>query len=115
MANTYWHVLNCLAVAKSSCVIVFPHRIIKIHLIAEETETVKIEIIKNNIIVQYIMAGDWLTLILVRIVTSAIRRVPTLSSIGTSKEPVCPRVELILKIIIILLIIFLGFIKSKPC
>ena len=42
MANTYWHVLNCLAVAKSSCVIVFPHRIIKINLIAEETETVKI-------------------------------------------------------------------------
>ena len=35
--------------------------------------------------------------------------------IGTSKEPVCPRVELIFKIIIILLIIFLGFIKSKPC
>ena len=34
---------------------------------------------------------------------------------GTSKEPVCPRVELIFKIIIILLIIFLGFIKSKPC
>ena len=33
----------------------------------------------------------------------------------TSKEPVCPRVELIFKIIIILLIIFLGFIKSKPC
>ena len=74
MANTYWHVLNWLAVAKSSCVIVFPHRIIKINLIAEETETVKIEIIKNNIIVQYIMAGDWLTLILVRIVTSAIRK-----------------------------------------
>ena len=38
-----------------------------------------------------------------------------LSFQGTSKEPVCPRVELILKIIIILLIIFLGFIKSKPC
>ena len=35
--------------------------------------------------------------------------------VRTSKEPVCPRVELILKIIIILLIIFLGFIKSKPC
>ena len=35
--------------------------------------------------------------------------------ITTSKEPGCPRVELILKIIIILLIIFLGFIKSKPC
>ena len=37
---------------------------------------------------------------------------------NTSKEPVCPRVELILNIIIIfiiLLIIFLGFIKSKPC
>ena len=33
----------------------------------------------------------------------------------TSKEPVCPQVELILKIITILLIIFLGFIKSKPC
>ena len=33
----------------------------------------------------------------------------------TSREPVCPRVELIFKIIIILLIIFLGFIKSKPC
>ena len=33
----------------------------------------------------------------------------------TSKEPVCPRVELIFKIIIILLIIFLGFNKSKPC
>ena len=36
-------------------------------------------------------------------------------STDTSKEPVCPRVELIFKIIIILLIIFLGFIKSKPC
>ena len=35
--------------------------------------------------------------------------------VETSKEPVCPRGELILKIIIILLIIFLGFIKSKPC
>ena len=35
-------------------------------------------------------------------------------NIETSKEPVCPRVELILKIIIILLIICLGFIKSKP-
>ena len=35
--------------------------------------------------------------------------------IVTSKEPVCPRVELIFKIKIILLIIFLGFIKSKPC
>ena len=35
--------------------------------------------------------------------------------VDTSKEPVCPRVELILKIIIILIIIFLGFIKSKPC
>ena len=35
--------------------------------------------------------------------------------VATSKEPVCPRVELIFKIIIILLIIFLGFIKSKPC
>ena len=35
--------------------------------------------------------------------------------VETSKEPVCPWVELILKIIIILLIIFLGFIKSKPC
>ena len=80
MTNTYWHVLNWLAVAKSSSVIVFPHRIIKINLIAEETETVKI--ITNNIIVQYIMAGDWLTLVLVRIVTSAIRRGPTLSSIG---------------------------------
>ena len=32
--------------------------------------------------------------------------------VNTSKEPVCPRVELILKIIIILLIIFLGFIKK---
>ena len=31
------------------------------------------------------------------------------------RNPVCPRVELILKIIIILLIICLGFIKSKPC
>ena len=35
--------------------------------------------------------------------------------VKTSKEPVCPRVEIIFKIIIILLIIFLGFIKSKPC
>ena len=34
---------------------------------------------------------------------------------ATSTEPVCKRVELILKIIILLLIIFLGFIKSKPC
>ena len=32
-----------------------------------------------------------------------------------ARNLVCPRVELILKIIIILLIIFLGFIKSKPC
>ena len=31
------------------------------------------------------------------------------------RNRVCPRVELLLKIIIILLIIFLGFIKSKPC
>ena len=31
------------------------------------------------------------------------------------RNRVCPRVELILKIIIILLIIFIGFIKSKPC
>ena len=31
------------------------------------------------------------------------------------RNRVCPRVELILKIIILLLIIFLGFIKSKPC
>ena len=31
------------------------------------------------------------------------------------RNRLCPRVELILKIIIILLIIFLGFIKSKPC
>ena len=38
-----------------------------------------------------------------------------ISIVTTTKEPVCPRVELILKIIIILLIIFLGFIKSKPC
>ena len=30
-----------------------------------------------------------------------------------ARNRVCPRVELILKIIIILLIIFLGFIKSK--
>ena len=36
-------------------------------------------------------------------------------SIYTSKEPVCPRVELIFKIIIILLILFLGFFISKPC
>ena len=31
------------------------------------------------------------------------------------RNRVCPQVELILKIIIILLIIFLGFIKSMPC
>ena len=31
------------------------------------------------------------------------------------RNRICPRVELISKIIIILLIIFLGFIKSKPC
>ena len=31
------------------------------------------------------------------------------------RNHICPRVKLILKIIIILLIIFLGFIKSKPC
>ena len=35
--------------------------------------------------------------------------------VRTCKEPVCRRVELIFKIIIILLILFLGFIKSKPC
>ena len=39
---------------------------------------------------------------------------PDMRSLITSKEPVCPRVELILKIIIILLIIFLGFSKNKP-
>ena len=44
------------------------------------------------------------------------RRMPQWIDIDTtSKEPVCPRVELLLKIIIILLIIFLGFIKIKPC
>ena len=75
---TYWHVLHWLAVAESSCVIVVPHRIIKIHLIAEETETVKM--IENNIIVQCIMKSDYLTLIPLRIVTVAIRSV--LSSIG---------------------------------
>ena len=31
------------------------------------------------------------------------------------RNRICSRVELIIKIIIILLIIFLGFIKSKPC
>ena len=31
------------------------------------------------------------------------------------RNRICPRVKFILKIIIILLIIFLGFIKSKPC
>ena len=31
------------------------------------------------------------------------------------RNRICPPVELILKIIIILLIIFLGFIKNKPC
>ena len=31
------------------------------------------------------------------------------------RNRVCPRAEIILKIIIILLVIFLGFIKSKPC
>ena len=46
---------------------------------------------------------------------SFIRQIHVGYIIHTSKEPVCPRVELILKIIIILLIIFLGFIKSKPC
>ena len=45
-------------------------------MIAEETETV----IENNIIVQWIMKSDWLTLIPLRIVTVAIRSV--LSSIG---------------------------------
>ena len=30
------------------------------------------------------------------------------------RNRVCPRVELILKIIVVLQIIFLGFIKSKP-
>ena len=41
--------------------------------------------------------------------------ISTTNLVATSKEPVCPRVELLFKIIIILLIIFLGFIKSKPC
>ena len=60
----------------------------------------------------------WRQLVSVRVtgdhygLTSNIKR-PII--IITSKEPVCPRVELILKIIIIVLIIFLGFIKSKPC
>ena len=31
------------------------------------------------------------------------------------RNSICPRVKLIIKIIIILLIIFLGFIKSKSC
>ena len=52
------------------------------------------------------------------VVLLRLQMVATVCSAGvydTSKEPVCPRVELILKIIIILLIIFLGFIKSKHC
>ena len=47
--------------------------------------------------------------------TSKVQSGMLLALYNTSKEPVCPRVELILKIIIILLIVFLGFIKSKPC
>ena len=31
------------------------------------------------------------------------------------RDRICPRVKLIIKILIILLIIFLGFIKSKSC
>ena len=48
------------------------------------------------------------------VVLSRTQMLVFLSWYVTSKEPVCPRDELLLKIIIILLIIFLGFIKSKP-
>ena len=48
-------------------------------------------------------------------VHSTMKKFCTVHIVYTSKEPVCPRVELILKIIIILIIIFLGFTKSKPC
>ena len=40
--------------------------------------------------------------------TVGIGKIMSTRIVHTSKEPVCPRVELILKIIII-------FIKSKPC
>ena len=59
---------------------------------------------------QFVLYNN-LSLFLVTIIVNIFE----LSQYITSKEPVCPRVELIFKIIIILLIIFLGFIKSKPC
>ena len=51
------------------------------------------------------MHGDTLALISTRQVTRATH----------VRNRICPRVKLILKIIIIMLIICLGFIKSKPC
>ena len=52
---------------------------------------------------------------IVIILSRAIRITRHVTCATYVRNRVCPRVELILKIIIILLIIFLGFIKSKPC
>ena len=59
----------------------------------------------------------WLNISVACLVLLVISCVSPLSPLCVDiyKEPVCPRVELIFKIIIILLIIFLGFSKSKPC
>ena len=53
-------------------------------------------------------------LVLVRS-TPAFSRTRQVTRATHVRNRVCPRVEFILNIIIILLIIFLGFIKSKPC
>ena len=49
------------------------------------------------------------------VVVSKINNTRQVTRATHARNRVCPRVELILQIIIILLIIFLGFIKSKPC
>ena len=56
-----------------------------------------------------VLPGHW------RLINASIISTRQVNRATHVRNRVCPRVELILKIIIILLIIFLGFIKSKPC
>ena len=64
------------------------------------------------LILLLVVAVTVIIIIIIVVVIIATRQVTRATHVRTR---VCPRVELILKIIIILLIIFLGFIKSKPC
>ena len=88
---------------------------VSVTIVVENTEDPTREItVIQNIALAYVISKVFEISLLVQLGKN-LHSPDNLHSKHTSKEPVCPRVELMLKIIIILLIIFLGFIKSKPC